>query len=468
MKAVVTMHPSRACLSAGQLALHSRWKGRLVFLTALVLLGLSSLAYSTTVVVGSCLNLPSYPTISQAVSSVPAGSTIKICPNIYAEQLLITKNLTLIGLSANGLVGGNAAGENNPTIVSPAGGVVVNASDLANSQPTTAQIAVLTPAGAASAITVNISNLTVDGSNNQLSGCGTDLVGIYYQNASGTIDHVATRFQELDTADFGCQDGLAIYTQAGYGSTLTSAVIIENSSVHDYDKNGITVDGDKINGTVTGNYVVGIGATPLIAQNGIQVSYGAVGKVTDNTVTDDVYVSPEGGPYYSASGILLYDSGGSSALSITVNMNTVSNTQGGIAIDGDVNGTADYNVITSNKVTTSSAAGPYLVDGIDMCSNHNTATSNTVFNSSGSGVHIDSSCTESSGPSGNNSSATTNTINEACAGVLTGNGTGNSETGNITYNVLQTSFPGDSCPVSNQDSVKPTVVKKLRPSPRRH
>ncbi len=37
---------------------------------------------------------------------------------------------------------------------------------------------------------VNISNLIVDGANNGLSSCATDLVGIYYQNASGTVNHV--------------------------------------------------------------------------------------------------------------------------------------------------------------------------------------------------------------------------------------------------------------------------------------
>jgi hypothetical protein len=468
MKAFVTMHSSGASsLSAGESRQPLWWNSRLALLMAAILLSLSSSAFSSTVQVGNCLSLPSYPTISQAVSSVPAGSTIKICPNNYAEQVVINKNLTLIGVSANGLSGTNASGANDPTIVSPANGVEANTADLGpGNEPTAAQVLVAAPSNATSAIVVSISNITVDGSNNQLSGCGTDLVGIYYQNASGTLDHVTTRFQELDTADFGCQDGLAIYAQAGYGSTLASTVTIENNNVHDYDKNGITVDGDEVIATVTANYVVGIGATPLIAQNGIQVSDGAVGKVTSNTVTDDVYVSPDGGPYYSASGILIYDSSGTKSTPISISMNTVSNTQGAIVTYGDSNGNADYNSVTSNKITTSPAAGPYFIDGIDLCSNNNTATSNTVFNSSGSGVHIDSSCTELSGPTGNGTSVSSNTINEACAGVLLGNSSTSTASGNVTYNVVQTTFPGDSCPVSNQSSVRKQV--KLRPSPKRH
>jgi hypothetical protein len=43
----------------------------------------------STYAVGTCLpTLPFFTTISQAVSSVPAGSTIKVCAGSYAEQVL--------------------------------------------------------------------------------------------------------------------------------------------------------------------------------------------------------------------------------------------------------------------------------------------------------------------------------------------------------------------------------------------
>jgi hypothetical protein len=410
-----------------------------------------------------CINLMPFNKIQVALDYVPAGSTIYICPGTYPEQITITKRVTLIGVGANGLSGSAASGANNPVIVSPTKGVVANASDLSDGSPIAAQVAVLAPAG-----TVNISNLTVDGSNNGLNSCATDLVGIYYQNVSGIVNHVATRFQELPPADFGCQDGLAIFVQSGYSSGGTAAVTIENSSVHDYDKNGITADGSGTVAAITANYVVGIGPTSLIAQNGIQVSDGASGKVTSNTVTDDIYINPPdcttSNSCTSATGILLYDSGGTSAKPLAVTSNTVSNTQGAIIAYGDPSGTADYNNVSTNKVTTSPAAGPYLLDGIDLCSNNNTATSNTVFNSSGSGVHIDSSCTESTGTTGNNTTVTNNTINEACAGVLTGTGSSPAPTGTVTYNVVQTIASGDSCPAGNSERFR----GRLKPQPKRH
>jgi hypothetical protein len=420
----------------------------------------------------ACKALPSYPTISLAVSSVPAGSLIYICPGTYAEQVVITKKLTLEGVAGNGSVGAAASGSNNPVIVSPAGGVVVNGNDLygyPGGQPTAAQILVQTPSNAlATPIVVNIGNITVDGNNNGLNSCGTDFVGIYYQNASGTVKNVTTRYQELPPADFGCQDGLAIYVQSGYGTGGTATVTIENSSVHDYDKNGITADGSGTVATITGNYVVGIGATPLIAQNGIQMSFGARGKIQNNTVTDDVYVNPSdcapGSNCYSATGILLYDSGGTSGSHVTISGNTVSNTQEAIVTYTDGAETADYNDVSSNKVTTNAAivvtAGTLLLDGIDLCSDHNTATSNTVFNSSGAGVHLDSLC--NGGASGASSTATNNTVNEACAGVLLGS-SGGTASGTVTYNVVETTASGDTCPSGTSSKAS----GKAKPQPKR-
>jgi hypothetical protein len=205
------------------------------------------------------------------------------------------------------------------------------------------------------------------------------------------------------------------------------------------------------------------------------LSVGAIGKISSNTVTDDVYINPSNClvtiPWnginpecYSASGILLYDSGGTSATPVTVSSNTVSNTQGAIVTYTDGAETADYNSVTTNKVTTVPAivgAETYTLDGIDLCSDNNTATSNTVLNASGAGVHLDSSCTEpSSLPSGTGSAAT-NVVNEACAGVLTGSN-GGTQTGTVANNVVAVTASGDSCP-SGEDVARRSGRPKVRP-----
>jgi hypothetical protein len=44
---------------------------------------------------------PQYATIAQAIDAASPGDEIDICPALYAEQLLITKPLTIQGISVN-------------------------------------------------------------------------------------------------------------------------------------------------------------------------------------------------------------------------------------------------------------------------------------------------------------------------------------------------------------------------------
>jgi len=379
---------------------------------------LQGMATAGTVAVGTCRsNLVSFSTIQAAVNQSPAHTTIDICPGSYPEQVSINKSLNLTGVTAGP--------QNSAIVVAPSGGIVQNATDLFDGSGIAAQIFVQR------GTVVHISQLTVDGSNNQIAGCAPDLVGIYYQNASGTMNYVVARNQALSQADNGCQSGLGIFVESGYGSGGSATVTIENSSVHGYQKNGITADGSATVATISNNDVVGLGPTTGAAENGIQVSDGATGTISGNRVVDDIY-SPG---TFGASGILVYDSG-----TLAISGNTVSDTQFGIVVFSDGVLPADNNNITGNHVSAT-----HLDDGIDLCSNANVAKSNFVFSSDGAGIHIDSTCMESNAPTGNNTTVTGNTINEACAGVLLGNGTGNISSPNTIANVANNRKTGDSC-----------------------
>jgi parallel beta-helix repeat protein len=387
-------------------------------------------------IVGTCKAGAQYTTIQLAVNATPAGGTVSICPGIYQEQVKISKHLTV-----SGIVSGSA---DNAVIAPPTGGVVANTTDLYDGSPIAAQIVVQ------GGVIVNLNNLTIDGANNQITGCGPDFMGIYYQNSSGTIDHVVARNQALSTGLNGCQSGEGIFVESGYTVPGQANVTIENSSVHGYQKNGITADGAQTTFTISGNDVVGQGPTTGAAENGIQLSDGATGTVFNNRVVDDVYSPNTAG----ASGILVYDSG-----SLTIQSNTVSNTQYGIVVYSDGALNADGNLITGNSVSAT-----HLDDGIDLCSNNNTAKSNVVFASDGAGIHIDSTCSEGGNPTGNNNTVTGNIVNEACAGVLLGNGSGNTSSPNSAFNVVDTTFAGDACP-AGEDS--PARSAKRLPQRRR-
>jgi hypothetical protein len=107
----------------------------------------------------------------------------------------------------------------------------------------------------------------------------------------------------------GSQHGNAIVYLNGAKGTISG------NHVFNYQKNGITVSGVNANGTVPGpatsasvlnNVVTGEGHVAYIAQNGIQISYGASGTVTGNTVSGNWYT----GPTYTACGLLFYQAGG--------------------------------------------------------------------------------------------------------------------------------------------------------------
>lgn len=112
----------------------------------------------------------------------------------------------------------------------------------------------------------------------------------------------------------GAQHGVAIYfTNGGTGT-------IDGNNVWAYQKGGIVVNGLATTATVTANAVTGLGPVIFIAQNGIQVSRGAVAEVRGNTISDNFYTgeasptpnpggqNPEGWEWFST-GLLLFQAG---------------------------------------------------------------------------------------------------------------------------------------------------------------
>src|ERR1700684_3482315 len=132
----------------------------------------ASSTFASVVYVGTCKSGTHFSTIQDAVNHSGPGGTIDICPGTYPEQVSININLTLEGISDGA--------SSDIIIASPTGGVIQNTTDLYDGSGVAAQVLIQ------GGVRVNLITLVVDGGNNQIAGCGPDLVGIYYQNSSGT------------------------------------------------------------------------------------------------------------------------------------------------------------------------------------------------------------------------------------------------------------------------------------------
>ncbi len=65
--------------------------------------------------------------------------------------------------------------------------------------------------------------------------------------------------------------------------------MLSGSTLTNYQKNGVVVSGSGASVTVQNNTVNGLGKIDSIAQNGIQISFGATATVSGNTVSDNFY-----------------------------------------------------------------------------------------------------------------------------------------------------------------------------------
>ena len=287
-----------------------------------------------TLTVGTCPGA-TYTTISAAVSSASAGDRVMVCPGTYPEQVTISTPLTL-----QGIVSGNS---DRAVITVPSSGLVVNVTSIVNGLAYAAQVLVTTGP-------VHISDMTVDGTGNNLNGSAA-LAGIFYASgSSGAVRQVATR-QQID-------NGFGSPIFAENASATPGSLTIANCDIHDYDGLGVLLLSNQkpplFTATVKGNFITASGIG-----DGIEDQLGG-------SVTDNVIVNP------SSLGI-----SADSLAPMSISKNTITNTVNGIIADIGAGGS-----ITSNTI---SAIGRAIM----LETSSNTVQSNTIENAS---VGIDFLC----------------------------------------------------------------------------
>ncbi len=178
------------------------------------------------------------------------------------------------------------------------------------------------------------------------------------------------------------------------GNTGTAGGTVSNSTVYAYQKGGIETNGQGVNATIRNSTVTGSGPGTPLAQNGIQVGFGANVAVTGNTVASNSFTNDlsfaatgvllVGGPYYN----------GSSACPGATSTNP-----------------CPYTVATQVLRNTMSAndVGAYLYNTPDGVSQPATATNNAVLNNTMSIAACSNSYMTGATDFGNSDNITNNT-----------------------------------------------------------
>lgn len=308
-----------------------------------------------------------------------AAPTINVCPGTYSEQLTITRSLSIDGVRESGksqrvIIELPASVGDTPTAGLSKTKCQTADSTTGTEVPTSViEICAARTGGQnTTGVSVSISHVTAEGAWKFEGTCAVSMYGVLVEGGAT----LALRNSVVDRiGDFplqGCQSGVAV--QAGYAPTgQVGHVVMADDRVRQYQKNGITIDGTGSTAKVTGTTVTGSGATPTIAQNGIQISFGATGSVTASTITANNYTgtpADEGDYPTYADGILVYGGGGS-----VCGLGSASPLVRGVHITG--------NVLQNNDVGIQLFNVNRKCDASVSTATRNLACSNTVSNAHG-------------------------------------------------------------------------------------
>ncbi len=302
---------------------------------------------------GTSCTQPGFSTISAAIQAVPSSGTINVCAGDYAEQLTITKPMTIVG---------------HGKVVVQLPSVPANSATACDTAPGTAayqpdQDGVVV----CGAIKVSVTDLQID-SAWPGSTCDDSLYGVLI-GGGATLEMSNSAITAAGAVPLnGCQGGIGI--QDGMAWTTPNEVghlILSDSQVSGYQKNGITVDGKGSTATITRVTVHGIGPTTQIAQNGIQVSNGALAAVLHSTVTGNecnyqTVCGPDALTQTQSTGLLFYGAAPDS----TVTDSTISGNDIGVYYSANPAGKqpkAPQVLITGDKLQRNRYEGVVLDQG---------------------------------------------------------------------------------------------------------
>jgi parallel beta helix pectate lyase-like protein len=239
--------------------------------------------------------------------------------------------------------------------------------------------------GGASANVTN-SKITASGLADVCDAGANRLRGILFDGASGSItnNQITNINQNQGAVLSGCQEGNAIEVRNFGASPSTVRAAIVGNTVSGYQKTGIIANGDT-DATISDNTVTGTGPNLFIAQNGVQIGFGASGMVTGNNVSGNSYVGPFAS-FTSSAGILIFGEGPDElCVNVQVMKNTLTGNDVGIfaAQFDDANDAAPPSSMTNlkldhNTIDKGNAGNPFYTAGVSDEGNNDKIINNTI------------------------------------------------------------------------------------------
>ncbi len=232
----------------------------------------------------SCTH-PGYNSIRAALAGT--GPTIEVCTGTYTEQLTITKSVKLIAVNGAGtakvVLPGSPAVSTTLCDEASLRGLkkleVAEGNPESDAQPDEDAVSICT------AGTVTITGLTFEP---KWPG-GTCYDSLYGILIGGGATLKASNVSVDGGGAFpinGCQGGVSIQVGMAWASPVEPGhATLSQDTVSEYQKNGITVDGEGSSAKISHTTVVGAGPTPETAQNGIQVSNGARASISSSSIS---------------------------------------------------------------------------------------------------------------------------------------------------------------------------------------
>jgi len=230
--------------------------------------------------------------ITDGIDRVDAGSTVNVSGGTYSEQILIDKDIALVG-------------SGDPIIEPPVDPLVEYTIEesgrtfypmlfaYGGTDDGTGYVS------GSGTITADISGFEFDGNN---SATTTSFVAMLLRNCVSSTIYDNDFYELLQVAPNPQTFGIMVYG--------ASDVVVQENTVDDWIRGGIGILGDDgpladPTAQVLNNTVIGEGPVPLgsWAQNGIQVSVGAHATVTGNTVSGIAIFDD---PDWAASAINIY------------------------------------------------------------------------------------------------------------------------------------------------------------------